>query len=150
MLRLGRTFRWKIVEKFYRDVSIMKAVNSDSTKIQQCLDELNSWLEWVFGESTRLGILIKEDVVDAFEDDGDRNEIGNILTNTWPTLFSSLIHGIKTRNLDVVLNALNGMRFMNKTFMVMSARRYAQLLEKLPEPSFTMPEGEVDSVSSDV
>ena len=147
MLRLGRTFRWKIVEKFYRDVSIMKAVNSESSKIQQCLDELDSWLEWIAGESMRLGIMIKEDVVNAFEDADDKNEIENILTNTWPKLFSSLMQGIETKNLDEVLNALNGMRCMNKKFMVMSARRYEKLLEKLPEPHFTMPGG--DSGSSD-
>jgi len=86
-------------------------------------------------------------VLNAFEDEGDRNEIGSILTDRWPSLFSSLMHGIGTRNLDEVLNALDGMRCMNKKFMVLSARRYEQLLEKLPEPSFTMPGG--NSVSSD-
>jgi hypothetical protein len=147
MLTLGREFRWKILDKFHRDIRIMKAANSDSSKIKHCLGELSSWLEWLVGESMRLGILIKEDVVNAFDDEGDRNEIESILTDMWPSLFSCLIHGIETKNLDEVLNALDGMRCMNKKFMVLSARRYEQLLERLPEPSFTMPGG--DSVSSD-
>ena len=147
MLTLGREFRWKILDKFHRDIRIMKSANSDSSKIKHCLGELSSWLEWLVGESMRLGVLIKEDVVNAFDDEGDRNEIESILTDMWPSLFSCLIHGIETKNLDEVLNALDGMRCMNKKFMVLSARRYEQLLERLPEPSFTMPGG--NSVSSD-
>jgi hypothetical protein len=139
MLRMGRTFRWKIVDKYHRDISIMKAANSDSSKIEQCLHELNSWLDWLVGESMRLDILIKEDVLKAFENEDDIKELDHILSDLWPRLFTSLKNGIDTKNLDEVLNALNGMRCMNKKFMVLSARRYEQLLEKLPEPSFSMP-----------
>jgi len=147
MLKLGRSFRWKILEKYYRDISILKQRDYNEENVDSCLNALKSLMEWIAGESMRSGIMIRQDVVDAFEDSSDRNEIEIILTDTWPTLFSSLMHGIKTRDLDAVLNALNGMRSMNKKFMVMSARRYEQLLKRLPEPGFTMPGG--DSVSSD-
>jgi len=147
MLQLGRSFRWKILEKHHREISVLKQRDHNEVNVRRCLNALKSLMEWIVGESMRLGILIKEDVVNAFENEDDRNEIEIILTDMWPSLFSSLMHNIETRNLEEVLNALNGMRCMNKKFMVLSARRYEQLLKRLPEPSFTMPNGDRGSIN---
>jgi hypothetical protein len=133
MLKLARSFRWKILTRFRREISVLKRYPEREEQIKSCLDSLKCSMDWVAGEATRLDLLTPDDVIEAFEDQEDKEKIEEIITKIWPTVFSKLNHGIETQDLDEVLDGLNGMLRLNKDYMVRSAGRYQQLLEKLPE-----------------
>jgi len=133
MLKLARSFRWKILTKFRRDISVLKQHPEKTEEIKDRLHRLKLSMEWVAGEATRLDVLTPEDVLEVFEDKEDKEKIAEIITKTWPTLFTKLNHGIEAQNLDEVLDALNGMLRLNKDYLIRSARRYGQLLQKLPD-----------------
>jgi hypothetical protein len=131
MLRLGRQFRWRILTKFKREISILLQRNDLKGDIEGCLERLRSSMNWVVGESHRLDVMTADDIIDAFESEEDRREMDHDMRITWPKLFEDLERGMESSNLTQVLDALNGMLQANKDYMVRAADRYRELLDRL-------------------
>jgi hypothetical protein len=131
MLKLGRSFRWKILTKFQREVSVLMQRTDKEKEIKHCLENIKFSMDWVIGESQRLDILTGDDVVTTFEKEEDIQAIDNAMKNIWPKLFEDLDAGIQDADLAVVHNALDGMLESNKDYMIRAARRYAELMERL-------------------
>lgn len=131
MLKLGRTFRWKILTTFQREVSVLKQRKGRAEEIATCLERLRWSINWIVGESQRLDILTVEDVLESFEKEEDKKALGDALENVWPSHFKDMLDGIEASDLDKVLGAIKGMLEVNKDYMIRAAARYKELLEKL-------------------
>lgn len=133
MLTLGRKLRWKILMKFHREISVLRFRTHNERERRECLDSLRLAMNWVAGEATRLDLLIPEDVINAFEEPEDRKRIEEIVTQRWPGLADKLFRGmeIEKPDLDLVLGAIEGLLELNKEYMVVSAKRYQELLAKM-------------------
>jgi hypothetical protein len=132
MLRLGRAFRWKILTKFHRELSVLKQRKSSQNEIEGCFERLNWSINWVIGESQRLDILTPDDVLDIFEDGEVKKELRKTLENVWPDLIRIMREGIANTDIDKVLNALTEMLRANKQYMIHAAGRYKELLKEMP------------------
>jgi len=132
MLKLGRAFRWKILTKFCRELTVLKQRRSPQKDIKECLERLNWSLNWVIGESQRLDILTAEDVIDTFEDAGVKKELSDSLEKVWPGLFLAMREGIENADIGKVLDTLSGMLRANKQYMIHAAGRYQELLKAMP------------------
>jgi len=131
MLKLGRAFRWQILTKFQRDISVLMQKSDQEEEIKRCLENLKFSMDWVVGETQRLDILTGEDVVKTFEKDEDIRAIDDAVKNIWPKLFEDMYAGIEVSDLTKVRGALDGMLDWNKDYMIRAARRYAELMEQL-------------------
>ena len=131
MLKLGREFRWEILTKFKREISVLMERKDKENEIEHCIENLRFSMDWVVGETQRLDILTGDDVVRTFDKEDDIEAIGNAIKNIWPKLFEDMYTGIEVSDLSKVLNALDGMLESNKDYMIRAARRYAELMEKL-------------------
>ncbi len=131
MLKLGRAFRWKVLTRFHRDVSVLMQRQDMENEIAQCLENLKFSMDWVVGESQRLDILTADDVVRMFEKDEDIKVLDDAIKNIWPRLFEDLQDGIEGSNLLQVFDTLNAMLEANKDYMIRAADRYKELLERL-------------------
>lgn len=131
LLKLGRAFRWKILTKFYRELSVLKQRRNCQEEIQECLERLNWSMDWVIGESQRLDILTTQDVIDTFDDEEVKRELSDALTNVWPRLFLAMRGAIENEDLDKALDTLAGMLRANKQYMIHAAGRYQELLKKM-------------------
>jgi hypothetical protein len=131
MLKLGRAFRWQILTKFLREISVLMQRKDVEKEIGHCLENLKFSMDWVIGESQRLDILTGEDVVKAFEKEEDIQAIDNAVKNFWPEVFENTYAGIEENDLSKVHQALERMLEANKDYMIRAARRYAELMEKL-------------------
>lgn len=106
---------------------------AEEVEIQKTLERLTFDLDWINGEAQRYGLELKVDVLAAFPDAADQEVIEDIIDNRWPLLMRKVYQGIQDRDLDLVLNVLNCMLVLNKTFMVRAAQRYCHLLQGLKE-----------------
>jgi len=131
MLKLGRAFRWQILTKFLREISVLMQRKDMKKEIEHCFENLRFSMDWVVGESQRLDILTGDDVVKTFEKEEDIQAIDNAMKNIWPKVFEDLYVGIEETDLAKVHHALEGMLEANKDYMIRAARRYAELMEKL-------------------
>jgi hypothetical protein len=131
MLKLGRAFRWQILTKFLREISVLMQRKDMEKEIEHCFENLRFSMDWVVGESQRLDILTGDDVVKTFEKEEDIQAIDNAMKNIWPKVFEDLYAGIEETDLAKVHHALEGMLEANKDYMIRAARRYAELMEKL-------------------
>jgi hypothetical protein len=131
MLKLGRAFRWQILTKFLREISVLMQRKDMEKEIGHCLENLKFSMDWVLGESQRLDILTGDDVVKTFEKEEDIQAIDNAVKNFWPQAFENTYAGIEEKDLAKVHQALEGMLEANKDYMIRAARRYAELMEKL-------------------
>lgn len=138
MLRLGRKFRWKLLHKYRREIALLNRKKqygeAEDMEIPRTLERLTFDLDWIIGEAQRYGLELKEDVLAAFPDAADQEVIEDIIDSRWPLLMRKVYQGIQDRDLDLVLNVLNCMLVLNKTFMVRTAQRYCHLLQDLKEP----------------
>ena len=132
MLKLGRAFRWKILTIFCRELTVLKQTRNSQKEIKECLERLNWSMNWVIGESQRLGILTAEDVVDTFEDEEVKKELSDALNNVWPGLFLAMREGIENTDIGKVLVTLAEMLRVNKQYMIHAAGRYQELLREMP------------------
>lgn len=131
MLKLGRTFRWKILTKFHRELSVLKQRRGPQAEIKECLERLNWSMDWVIGESKRLDILTTDDVTNTFEDEKVKQDLSDALNNVWPRLFLAIREGIANADIDKVLSALSEMLRANKQYMIHAAGRYQELLKRM-------------------
>lgn len=131
MLKLGREFRWKILTKFKREISILMQRKDKEHEIEHCLENLRLSIDWAVGESQRLDIMTGDDVVQAFEKDEDIRAIDEATKNIWPRLFEDIYAGIADSDLTKVRDALDGMLESNKDYMIRAAGRYKELMERL-------------------
>ncbi|MEJ2102170.1 MAG: hypothetical protein P8X68_19705 [Desulfobacterales bacterium] len=131
MLKLGRAFRWQILTKFKREISILMERKDKEGDIANCLENLRFSIDWVVGESQRLDLMTGDDIVKAFEKEEDIRAIDDAVKNIWPKLFKDMYTGIEDLDLSKVRNVLDKMLERNKDYMIRSARRYAELMERL-------------------
>jgi hypothetical protein len=131
ILKLGRAFRWQILTKFQREISVLMNGKDKEKEIENCFENLRFSMDWVVGESLRLDILTGDDVVKTFINEEDIKVIDNAMKNIWPNVFEDLYAGIEETDLTKVHNALEVMLEANKDYMIRAARRYAELMEKL-------------------
>ena len=131
MLKLGRKFRWQILTKFMREISVLMQRKDMENEIEQCFENLRFTMDWVVGESQRLDILTGDDVVKTFVKEEDIKAIDNAMKNIWPQVFEDMYAGIEEKDLAKVHHALEGMLETNKDYMIRAARRYAELMEQL-------------------
>lgn len=132
MLKLGRAFRWKILTKFRRAISVLMQKKDKEKEIENCLEDLKLSMDWVVGESQRLDILTADDVVSMFEKAEDIREIGNAMEKIWPKLFEDMYAGFEDSDLTKVRNTIDEMLVANKDYMIRAAGRYKELMERLP------------------
>lgn len=149
MLTLGRKLRWQILEKYRYEITILqqkKRSNGASKLDQEIRHQLESFkdcLEMVGGESERRGLRMADDVLNAFEKVEDRKSMDRILRIVWPKLFyetTGVIEkviqsgedqsALEEGQLAKVLDGIKGMLEMNREFMIRTAGRYQELLEK--------------------
>ena len=131
MLKLGRAFRWQILTKFLREISVLMQRKDMENEIEHCLENLRFSLDWVVGESQRMDILTGDDVVKTFEKEEDIQAIDDAMKNIWPQVFEDMYAGIGEKDLAKVHHALERMLEANKDYMIRAARRYSELMEKL-------------------
>ena len=131
ILKLGRAFRWQILTKFQREISVLMQKSDREKEIEHCLENLKFSMDWVVGETQRLDILTEEDVLKTFEKTEDIRAIDDAVKNIWPKLFEDMYAGIEVSDLTKVRNAIDGMLEYNKDYMIRAARRYAELMERL-------------------
>jgi hypothetical protein len=131
MLKLGRSFRWKVLTKYRRELSILKTQTGVEQKIEECLEKIGWSMDWVIGESQRLDILTPEDVLKIFKDEEAKQKISDSLTKVWPQLFVRVNEGIKAKDINKVFDALDGMLKANKEYMILAAGRYQELLQEM-------------------
>jgi hypothetical protein len=72
-----------------------------------------------------------DDIVKAFEKEDDIRAVDDAVKNIWPKLFEDIYAGIEVSDLTKVRNVLDKMLEKNKDYMIRSARRYAELMERL-------------------
>ena len=131
MLTIGRQFRWNILTKYYRDLSILKAQRAREEKIRECLADLSLRVEWIRGEAQRIDVFTDDDIITLFDDENDKKDISKLLKELWPEIFQRLSQDIEARDLDRVLDTLNQMLKLNKDFMISVAGRYLELWKRV-------------------
>ncbi|MFO7876397.1 MAG: toll/interleukin-1 receptor domain-containing protein [Desulfovermiculus sp.] len=129
MLKLGRDFRWKILTQAKRDIKDL-IFKPDEEEITVTLEELLQKIDWIRGESNRLGLRNPDDIVEAFSSKQDREKMSELVTNRWPAAFQDLTASIESRKLESILHCLEAMLELNKDYMLMAAKRYHQLLAR--------------------
>ena len=132
MLKLGRSFRWKILTKFHRELTVLNRKTNAENAIRDCMVRLGWAMDWVIGESQRLDILTPDDIVDVFKDKEVKKILSHSIETVWPGLFTSIRTGIETEDIQKVLAVLKEMLNENKTYMVFAAGRYQELLKEMP------------------
>ena len=131
MLTIGRQFRWNILTKYHRDVTILKVQQAREEKIRECLEDLNLRIAWIRGEVERIDVITEDDIIALFEDENDKKKISKLLKELWPEVFQRLSNEIVARDLDGVLHTLTEMLKLNKDFMIMFADKYLGLWKKV-------------------
>jgi len=129
MLKLGRVFRWEILTPAKRDIKDL-IFKPDEEKGAATFEELLQKIDWIRGESNRMGLRNPDDIVEAFSSKQDREKVAELVTNRWPAVLQDLAASIESRNLEDILLFLEAMLELNKDYMVLAAKRYHQLLAK--------------------
>ena len=131
MLKLGRAFRWKIMTKFIRELSVLKARKNVEEEVKECMERIGWSLDWVIGESQRLDILTTDDILDLFKDEEVKKKLSHSFEVVWPELFAAMREGIENRDIEKVLATMTRMLQANKEYLILAAGRYQELLKEL-------------------
>lgn len=130
LLTIARKFRWAILIPFLSRIGMLRSRKASDEQVAVCLEELELALQKIESEAASLKFFDTTLVLSALKSKEDKDTV-NEMFKEWGVLRRELMEKIEARHLDGVANVLETVREMNKTFMVLSAKRYHELLQDM-------------------
>jgi hypothetical protein len=119
-------FRWGVLIPYINKLRQGSGGWNEKLVIET-LDRLRSAIDKVLGEAAEAGYLVQEVVMEAFDCVEDKTALIEMFARWYP-LQQRLFESIESRNSAHVLTLLDQVLDMNREFMVLTSRRYHELL----------------------
>jgi len=122
-------FRWGVLLKYLSQLEKLSAGRPKPEQINQCLEGVRFELQKIESQARLLGFFERDAWISAFARD-ERKQIKEIL-NDWTRVRKELMEKMDSRDVGGVINILRKLAAVNKSFLLLSAKRCHELLNEI-------------------
>jgi len=130
LMIMARMFRWSVLEEYKIKVDAHMSDNQSNADISKTLNDLQSAIDKVLSEAIKYRYTLSDNVIAPFKNETDKNEISKMFKD-WERLRKQISDKIKAKDIKKVRTILDGMREMNKNFLILAAKRYFELIKEM-------------------
>jgi len=130
VMTISSKFIWGVILPLRRDLSKMLTLTPPEREVTECLEKLFLSIQKVESEGAHLGFFEPSQIISAFPEGEDREAIRRIIEG-WRPIRGELTERIKLKDIGGCLSLLEKLLEMVKTFLILSTKRYQNLLEEI-------------------